>query len=112
MPPRNAPSAANLIKYFQISRDAADLIRSSIKRHRKAEDALEEIGRAEWITNYGLEELVKDKHALPSEWRDNVIATYLNTGDTYSATLIARNGRVYIGCWGDLAEKFIPEEAQ
>jgi hypothetical protein len=31
---------------------------------------------------------------------------YLNTGDTYSATLLRVNGRYTVGCWGDLAERF------
>jgi len=32
--------------------------------------------------------------------------TYLNAGDTYNTTLLLYRGKIYIGCWGDLAEKY------
>ena len=32
---------------------------------------------------------------------------YLNTGDTYSITLLRFNGRYRVACWGDIAEKYI-----
>jgi hypothetical protein len=31
--------------------------------------------------------------------------TYLNTGDCHEQTILFRNGRFSIGCWGDIAER-------
>lgn len=31
---------------------------------------------------------------------------YLNTGDTYSPTLIYLNGRYTVACWGDMVERY------
>jgi len=36
------------------------------------------------------------------EWCD-----YLNTGDTYTPTLLYVFGKYRVGCWGDIAEKFV-----
>lgn len=103
---RRAPSTQRLMEALKIDRSAAQSIREIIHTERKAVDALEKIGLAEYFPTYGLEELMIDPFALPSEWRTNLIATYLNTGDTYSATLLARNESIFVGCWGDLAERY------
>lgn len=39
------------------------------------------------------------------ELRDGSYCEYLNTGDTYSPTLMRVHGRYSVGCWGDIAEK-------
>ena len=39
------------------------------------------------------------------ELRDGSYCDYLNTGDTYSPTLIRVHGHYRVGCWGDIAEK-------
>lgn len=39
------------------------------------------------------------------ELRDGAWCTYLNTGDTYSPTLLRVRGRYRVGCWGDVAER-------
>ena len=36
--------------------------------------------------------------------RDGAWCEYLNTGDTYSPTLLRVRGRYRVGCWGDVAE--------
>ena len=35
---------------------------------------------------------------------------YCNTGDTYAATILFVEGRMYVGCWGDLVEKNLINE--
>lgn len=37
--------------------------------------------------------------------RDGGWCEYLNTGDTYAATLLRFRGRYIVGCWGDIAER-------
>lgn len=32
---------------------------------------------------------------------------YLNAGDTYTVTLLRVRGRYRVGCWGDVAEKYL-----
>ena len=32
--------------------------------------------------------------------------SYCNSGDTYNTTVLLWNGKAWIGCWGDLAEKY------
>jgi hypothetical protein len=39
--------------------------------------------------------------------RDGSRCTYLNTGDTYTPTLVRACGRYRIACWGDVAEREI-----
>ena len=39
------------------------------------------------------------------ELRDGSRCYYLNTGDTYTATLLRVHGRYRVACWGDIAEK-------
>jgi hypothetical protein len=36
--------------------------------------------------------------------RDGSRCTYLNTGDTYTPTLLRACGRYRVACWGDVAE--------
>lgn len=38
------------------------------------------------------------------ELRNGSYCDYLNTGDTYSPTLMRVNGVYRVGCWGDIAE--------
>lgn len=42
----------------------------------------------------------------PYSYKDSPRYRYANAGDTYAATLLLdlHTGRVWIGCWGDLAE--------
>lgn len=37
--------------------------------------------------------------------RDGAWCEYLNTGDTYSPTLLRVRGVYRVGCWGDVAER-------
>lgn len=37
--------------------------------------------------------------------RDGSRCTYLNTGDTYTPTLVRVCGRYRVACWGDIAER-------
>ena len=37
--------------------------------------------------------------------RDGSYCDYLNTGDTYTPTLLLVRGRYRVACWGDIAEK-------
>ena len=48
------------------------------------------------LGNFGVESLYPD-----------VDLTYSNTGDTYATTIYYYNNRFNIGCWGDVAEKYI-----
>lgn len=32
---------------------------------------------------------------------------YCNAGDTYSTTILCYKDKLYIGCWGDIAEKYL-----
>lgn len=39
------------------------------------------------------------------ELSDGSRCDYLNTGDTYTATLLRVHGRYRVACWGDIAER-------
>lgn len=45
------------------------------------------------VHGYGVESLYPD-----------INLTYVNMGDTYALTLYWYNGKLHIGCWGDIAE--------
>jgi len=42
--------------------------------------------------------------SLPS---DELVCEFLNAGDTYATTLIRYHGRWQLGCWGDIAERYL-----
>ncbi len=47
-----------------------------------------------------------ESHGVESfELRDGSHCDYLNTGDTYTATLLRVHGRYRVACWGDIAER-------
>ena len=59
---------------------------------------------------YGVEYLFEGSDGLRGNLEgctDQPICTYLNTGDTYAATLLKYRGRWQIGCWGDIAERYM-----
>jgi hypothetical protein len=61
------------------------------------------------LDTYGVEYLFKGSDGLrgnPEGCNDLPICTYMNTGDTYAATLLKYRGRWQVGCWGDIAEKY------
>lgn len=39
------------------------------------------------------------------ELRNGTYCDYLNTGDTYTPTLLRVNGNYRVACWGDIAER-------
>jgi len=57
----------------------------------------------EVIGGYGVEGIEKpDSHGC-GRYEDFI--DYINTGDTYSATILYDGGRYWIGCWGDVVER-------
>lgn len=64
----------------------------------------------ELLGTYGVEYLLKTSEGLAghcSMTSDKLICTYLNSGDTYAATLLEFRGRWQVGCWGDIAERYL-----
>lgn len=55
------------------------------------------------IEGFGLEYIGRQQDC----WNWTPKAEYVNTGDTYSATIILKNSnqRFYFGCWADIAER-------
>jgi hypothetical protein len=64
----------------------------------------------ELLDTCGVEYLFKTSEGL-SSWcslpSDELILTYCNAGDTYATTLIRYRGRWQIGCYGDVAERYL-----
>lgn len=64
----------------------------------------------ELLGTFGVEYLFKGSEGLrcdPEGMHDSPILTYCNAGDTYATTLIRYRGRWQIGCWGDIAERYL-----
>lgn len=58
----------------------------------------------------GVEYLFQGSDGLrcdPEGCSDLPICTYLNAGDPYAPTLLKYRGRWQVGCWGDIAEKYL-----
>ena len=75
---------------------------------RKADEA---------IGGHGVEPLALGKDSCKKydiDWDDREIAYYVNTGDTYSATLIydPEDNRVYLTTWGDWLQAWEYEKDQ
>lgn len=98
---RKAPSEAQLIKRFGVDRYGATQIRVAIHDSATALEAIKKIASRDLIVNYGVEDLILDRSYCGRDWASNIPFGYINTGDTYSPTLIARDDRVFISCWGD-----------
>lgn len=76
---------------------------------RSNKDYLRALILNELLGTYGVEYLFKGSNGLrtdPEGQHDSPLCTYLNTGDTYAATLLKYHGRWQVGCWGDIAEKY------
>jgi hypothetical protein len=60
----------------------------------------------EILETFGVES-IEDPNAYVDPYHMNFTHDYLNTGDSYAATLIRdnRTGRVFVGSWGDIAER-------
>ena len=90
---RKAPSIEKLMQAFRITIDDAKLIRAALqnKKIKLIHDKIE-------YGFFGIE-YVTDVYG-------KVMFTYINTGDTYSATIVRRNGsNTYrISTWGDEVE--------
>lgn len=102
---RNAPSAASLIKYFRVSLSEANEIREVVSTSKSPRVALLIIDKRQLLVGYGVEDYIIDPHYYGRNQSGNIAFSYINTGDTYSPTLIARGDRVFIGCWGDEYER-------
>lgn len=74
------------------------------RSERKVEEALEEVNKL--IGGHGVE-AIRDQNAYDNYYGD-VIATYVNMGDTYDATLLydVRNNEFHITSWGDWYEQY------
>jgi hypothetical protein len=62
------------------------------------------------LGTFGVEYLFKGSEGLrtdPESIHDGPVCTYLNAGDTYAATLLLYRGRWQVGCWGDIAERYL-----
>lgn len=102
---RNAPSVASLIKYFRVSLSEANEIREVVSTSKSPRVALLIIDKRQLLASYGVEDHIIDPHYYGRNQNDNVAFSYINTGDTYSPTLVARRDRVFISCWGDVYER-------
>lgn len=117
----NYPSVKTLVTALRITEEQAKLVRGVMMKQVRVTDnglfpetnkwlrlcfnppsghdlrmsALNEV-----IGGFGVE-VLGDVNNYPPD----IQAEYINTGDTYSATIIYRDGRYFVGCWGDLAEK-------
>lgn len=56
------------------------------------------------VGGYGVEGLEKPDSHGDGRYSDYI--NYINTGDTYSATILRDGSRYWIGTWGDIAERF------
>ena len=56
------------------------------------------------LGTHGVESASQDPYATPREWERQESFTFLNTGDTYTPTIILYRGNYMIRSWGDLVE--------
>ena len=64
----------------------------------------------ELLGTFGVEHLFKTSEGLSGNCSlpsDKLVCVYCNAGDTYAATLICYRGRWQVGCWGDIAERYM-----
>lgn len=119
MKTHNAPSRARLIKELGLTTEQADLVRAIIKNTVKTTDAtLFPAANASFATCYRMPSLAERRmeclneviggygvEALCDGMYPN--ALYVNTGDTYSPTLLYcyKRSTFRLTTWGDYAEK-------
>ena len=66
--------------------------------NRRAEEVLSQADKL--MNAFGVEAFVV------TVGKENRLVSYVNTGDGYNTTILAYNGKIYIGCWADLAERY------
>ena len=53
-----------------------------------------------------LDAICDGSYGLESFETNKGFCDYLNTGDSYSPTLLRFNGQYRVACWGDIAERY------
>lgn len=104
--PGRLPSVKTIISVFgrEFAHDGKDPVKTAneIRRimgtSRTSDDALQALDKV--MGTHGVEFTAQHPHSYPvgRSFR------YLNTGDTYAATIIRYDGRWILGSWGDLLE--------
>lgn len=116
---KRAPSIKRLMEAFSIDAKRAGLVRSLIKREPGTRtwdrnlfpESNRYFDRCRIAPRYSERVLhclneVLGMHGVEVITRDgNVVAKYLNSGDTYTPTLMRINGRFQIASVGDYAER-------
>jgi hypothetical protein len=63
------------------------------------------------LGTFGVEYIFRDSvegiRCDPESQHDLPLCTYLNAGDTYAPTLVSYRGQWRVGCWGDIAERYM-----
>lgn len=117
------PTARNILEWLgpymeheglDAPRESARLARL-IRTQDDPDKVLEEANRL--IDGHGIEG-IRIEGAYIDHYYFDIVATYVNTGDTYSATLLheSETGRFLLTTWGDWFEanerKYLPEEEE
>ncbi len=130
-----APSIKTLCSLKDVTRETAKQIRTVIKLetrdelaeyaerflprtrdwlmrcyHRPQASNLRAAMLDELLCTFGVEYLFKTSEGLQGHCSlpsDELICTFLNAGDTYTTTMIRYHGRWQVGCWGDIAERYL-----
>ena len=97
-----------MMNEFQIDAATAEKIQeliSSPATHNTAEDIMREINNL--IDGHGVEAIRKEDTHVDNYYFD-IIATYINTGDTYNATIVhdSETGEFHFTTYGDFLEKW------
>jgi len=120
------PTAKNILEWLgpymeheglDAPRESARLARliANARTNRQAQEVLEEVNRV--IDAHGVE-AIRIEGAYIDGYYFDIVATYVNTGDTYSATLLheSATGRFVLTTWGDWFEanerEYLPEEEE
>lgn len=104
--PGRLPSVKTLVAFFgrQLAHDGKDPVKTArevrrvMQESRTSDDALQALDKI--MGTYGVETTVQHPYGYPvgRSFR------YLNTGESYAATIIRYDGRWILGTWGDFLE--------
>jgi hypothetical protein len=120
------PTAKNILEWLgpymeheglDAPRESARLARliDNVRTRRQAEEVLEEVNRV--IGGHGVE-AVRIEGAYIDNYHFDIVATYVNVGDSYAATLLheSETGNFVLTTWGDWVEaneqEYLPEEEE
>jgi hypothetical protein len=120
------PTAKNILEWLgpymeheglDAPRESARLARliDNVRTRRQAEEVLEEVNRV--IRGHGVE-AIRIEGAYIDNYHFDIVATYVNVGDSYAATLLheSETGNFVLTTWGDWVEaheqEYLPEEEE